>query len=206
MKEFLDQGRFAIAVQVIICLSVLAVFLAVFLDFALYSRKASVQTEKKSVVETGTMTLFFIAFYAILRIGAGAVAIPSVAVKAVFIIIGTAMIAAGAAANIGGRLSLGKNWSNQIKIYREQTFVRTGLYAVVRHPLYASIILMFYGACLVYRNIIALLAVTVVFVPFMRFRARQEEKILTGRFPEYEEYRKRTGLFFPKLRDRRSHD
>lgn len=206
MKEFLNQGPFSAVVQTIICLSVFAVFLAVFLDFALYSRKDAVQTEKKSVVETGTMTLFFLAFYAIIRSGAGGVAIFSDTAKISLIVIGTAMIAAGAAANIGGRLSLGKNWSNQIKIYREQTFVRTGVYAVVRHPLYASIILMFYGACLVYRNIIALLAVMVVFVPFMRYRARQEEKILTERFPEYEDYRKRTGLFFPKLRDRRSHD
>ena len=203
MSEFLSQGLFYSIIQATICLCVLSLFLAIFIDFALYSRKEQVQKEKKSVVETGTMTLFFIIFYMILRNGAGVISVPFDFLKEFLMILGTGMIVTGCIVNINGRLHLGRNWANQIKIYQEQTLVQTGMYKIVRHPLYASIILMFYGACLVYRNIISLIAVSIVFVPFMYYRASQEEKLLMLRFPQYHEYKRRTGMLFPKIIKRR---
>lgn len=203
MKEFLSQGLFLIIIQTTICLCVFSLFLAIFLDFALFSRKEQVQKEKKSVVETGTMTLFFLVFCGILQSRAGVIPIRFVFVKELLMILGTVMIAAGCLINIDGRLSLGRNWANQIKIYREQTLVQKGMYRFVRHPLYASTIFMFYGACLVYRNILSFAAVTVIFIPFMGYRARQEEDLLIQRFPRYNEYKKCTGMFFPKILKRK---
>lgn len=199
MRDFLSQGLFSIIIQTVICFSVFLLFVAVLIDFTLYSTKEKVQKEKKSIVETGTMTLFFLGFYLILRSGAGVVPISSEPLKTFLILLGTAMIVAGCIANIFGRFDLGRNWANQIKIYDEHTLVETGLYGIVRHPLYASIILMFYGAGLVYRNIWSLLAVSAVFVPFMVYRASQEEQLLAQKFPQYEQYKQRVGMLFPKL-------
>lgn len=203
MDEFLKQGLFHTIIQAIIGFCVFCLFLAVFLDFVLYSRKEKVQKKKKSVVETGTMTLFFVVFYFILISRAGIILVPAGFINELIVILGTVMIAAGCIVNITGRFSLGRNWANQIKIYQEQTLVKTGMYRFVRHPLYASIILMFYGACLVYRNIYCLIAVTVIFVPFMHYRAKQEETMLMQRFSEYAEYREMTGMLFPKIIKRR---
>ena len=92
------------------------------------------------------------------------------------------------------------NWANQVTIYKNQQLIKTGVYKYVRHPLYASLIWMFYGACLVYPNYLALIANTILFVPFMFYRAKQEEKLLMERFEEYGEYKKTTGMLFPKLK------
>ncbi len=190
-------------IQAIISACVLALFLSVFIDFMLYSRSHNVQKERKSIVETGTMTFFLLAYYLILVSKAGIVDLKLQLIGQLLTILGIAMIIIGCFANIMGRFNLGRNWSNQIKIYKEQTLVQTGMYRIVRHPLYASIILMFYGGCLVYRNILAFLAVSIVFVPFMYYRAKQEEALLLQRFPNYKEYRKSTGMFFPIIKVKR---
>jgi protein-S-isoprenylcysteine O-methyltransferase Ste14 len=199
MKEMLSQGLFALIIQSIIILSVFGVFLAIFIDFALYSGRKQVRKEKKSIVETGTMTLFFAVYYLILRTGVGVISVKGSFIKGLLIVLGTVMILSGCIANISGRLHLGRNWANQIRIYQEQTLVQTGIYRLIRHPLYASIILMLYGGCMVYRNLYCFIAVTAIFVPFMVYRARQEEKLLTQIFPQYDEYKRCTGMLFPKI-------
>jgi protein-S-isoprenylcysteine O-methyltransferase Ste14 len=203
MMEALNQQPFSIIIQAIISISVFALFLSVFIDFMMFSRSHHVQKEKKSIVETGTMTFFFIVYYFILVRKTGTIDIPFQMMKQLIAILGTAMILTGCAANIKGRFNLGKNWANHIKIYEEHTLVQTGMYRFVRHPLYASIMLMLYGGCLVYRNITAFAAVSFVFIPFMYYRARQEEVLLLQRFPQYEEYKGRTGMFFPVIRARK---
>ena len=104
-----------------------------------------------------------------------------------------------AAVNICGRMSLGKNWANQIKIYPDHVFVASGAYRLVRHPLYASIIWIFFGASLVYENYVAFFLTLLVFVPFMYYRAKQEEDLLTKEFQDYKNYQKEVGMFFPKF-------
>ncbi len=192
-----------IIIQAIISACVLALFLSVFIDFMLFSRSNNVQRERKSIVETGTMTFFFIVYYFILLSKAGTIGLKSQLIGQLLMILGIAMIIIGCLANIMGRFNLGKNWSNQIKIYKEQTLVQTGMYRIVRHPLYASIILMFYGGCLVYKNILAFLAVSIVFIPFMYYRAKQEEMLLLQRFADYKEYKQKTGMLFPIIRIRK---
>lgn len=199
MNTFLSQGLFEVIIQTILSLCIFSIFLAIFIDFALYSRKGQVHKEKKSIVETGTMTLFFLLFCGIVKSQMGFLSIPDKRINGTLIILGTLMIALGTCMNIMGRMNLGRNWANQIKIYDEHTLVRTGMYQWVRHPLYASIIYMFYGACLVYRNQLAFLAVTLVFIPFMYYRAKQEENLLGQRFSEYYHYQQKTGMFFPKI-------
>lgn len=199
MTKFLEQDGFYIAIESIFCLCVFLLFVSIIIDFSLYSRDEDVQAEKKSIVETGSMTLFFLLFYLILLSGKWVWQISSDHVPKILMLLGTTMIVAGCLMNISGRFHLGKNWANQIKIYEKHSLIQTGMYRWVRHPLYASLILMFYGACLVFRNIAALLAVTVVFVPFMYYRALQEERLLTQIFSQYGEYRRKTGMFLPRI-------
>lgn len=199
MLSFKIHDMFSFIIQLIICTSVLGLFVSIIIDFTLYTRDDHIKKEKKSIVETGTMTLFLFAFYLILLTKIGIVPIYNNNLKHTIIIIGTLTIVSGCIMNILGRFNLGSNWANHIKIYDEHTLVQNGMYKVVRHPLYASIMLMFYGACLVYRNILCFLAVTFIFIPFMYYRAKQEETLLIQTFPEYNYYKTRIGMFFPKI-------
>ena len=113
--------------------------------------------------------------------------------------LGLVLVVAGAAVNILGRLALGRNWANHIKIYNDHSLVVNNVYGFVRHPLYASLIWMFLGASLVYFNFLAFLANALVFVPFMYYRAKQEEELLAKEFEKYKDYQKKVGMFFPKI-------
>ena len=199
MVELRIPDMFSFIIQLIICSSVIALFASILIDFTLYSRDEHIKKEKKSIVETGTMTLFLVIFYLILMTKIGIVPVNDSNLKHIIIVLGTIAIVIGCIMNIMGRFNLGSNWANHIKIYDEHTLVQKGMYKIVRHPLYASIMLMFYGACLVYRNLLCFLAVTVIFIPFMYYRAKQEEALLIQTFSEYNDYKNRVGMFFPKI-------
>jgi len=185
--------------RIVIAVCVFALFISVAVNFTRAKQNAEVEKSKKSIVETGTMTMFFVVFLLALKSNV-LLAIPQVEIgRTVMSLIGALIVVVGCAVNILGRFRLGDNWSNQIKIYKDHTLITTGVYAIVRHPLYASIIWMFYGASVTYFNVLAFLAVTVIFVPFMYYRAKQEEEMLSERFPSYKEYRKKVGMFFPKI-------
>jgi protein-S-isoprenylcysteine O-methyltransferase Ste14 len=109
------------------------------------------------------------------------------------------MIVAGAIINLLGRVQLKGNWTNHIKIYESHSLVNRGIYNVVRHPLYASIMLMLFGGSVAYRNWLSAALTAFVFIPFMYYRAKQEEVLLLEEFTEYVEYKKTTGMFLPKL-------
>jgi len=200
---FKIPDMFSFIILLIICVSVLALFASILIDFTIYTRDDHIRKEKKSIVETGTMTLFLFVFYLILMTKKGIVSINNNNLKNTIIIIGTIAIVSGCIMNIIGRFNLGSNWANHIKIYDEHTLIKKGMYKIVRHPLYSSIMLMFYGAVLVYRNIICFFAVTLIFIPFMYYRAKQEELLLIQTFHEYNDYKRKVGMFLPKLIKRR---
>jgi len=79
-----------------------------------------------------------------------------------------------------------------------RVFIRTGLYRWVRHPVYASHFLIYFCYTLVYFHALTVV-MYVAFVAGQTIRARIEERKLTAAFPEYEEYRKSTGMFLPKF-------
>lgn len=187
-----------IVADIIIGLCLFALFTSILINFA-ESKNRNVKSEKKSIVETGSMLCFFVFFYILIRFRMGSISVNQ-NTKIFLIIVGLIIIVFGCIINIFGRFNLGFNWANQVKIYREQTLIKTGVYRLIRHPLYASLILMFYGACLVYPNYLALLANTFIFIPFMYYRAKQEEALLSKTFKEYSKYQKEVGMFFPKIR------
>lgn len=191
-------GFFELMFSFIIRLSVIFLFVAILINFIQSRNQKNIKSEKKSIVETGSMILFFLVFYLILKFEIGAIDVVNLKIKIILIILGTTIIVFGTIFNILGRLSLGKNWANQVKIYTDQTLVQSGVYKFVRHPLYASLIWMFFGASLVFQNYVCLLLNLLIFIPFMFYRAKQEEFALKNQFPEYKLYQQNVGMFFPK--------
>ncbi len=181
-------------IVIVICL--LALFTAILINF--FERDKSVHKQTKSIVETGSMTGFFLLFYLLVRFRIGAIELREFW-QMLLTPAGLLLLIAGTCVNLKGRRDLGKNWANQVTLYTHQQLVEHGVYKYIRHPLYSSIIAMFYGACLVYPNYLAFLSTSLIFVPFMIYRAKQEEKLLTQNLPGYTDYRKRTGMFIPKI-------
>jgi protein-S-isoprenylcysteine O-methyltransferase Ste14 len=180
-----------------ICLWIL--LSAILLNFY-FSRKQGVLKEKKSIVETGSMFAFFIVMVVLVYFKLGSLDFP-VWYRFFIAIVGTVLIIAGTIVNIEGRLKLKGNWGNQIRIYEHHALVTTGIYRFVRHPLYASTSLMLIGFALLFRNYLVLIAVILIFVPFMVYRARQEDALLQAVFKdEFTAYKAKTGLFLPRFR------
>ena len=188
-------GRVELVAMAVIVLCAFAIILSIVINFLECSRNPP-RKRQSSVVATGTMSLFFVLFYLLIRSRIGELAVTNLTLRVALVLAGVALIVLGCAVNIAGRLKLGRNWANQVTIHQDQQLVTGGVYALVRHPLYASLIWMFYGASLAYANAAAFLANTAVFLPFMIYRARQEERLLLAEFPEYAGYQARVGMFF----------
>lgn len=80
--------------------------------------------------------------------------------------------------------------SRTIEVAEEQQVVQTGLYGLVRHPMYLATLLMFVPMPLVLGSWWALCAF-VLYVPIIVVRIRDEEKLLRKELKGYEEYCKR---------------
>ena len=174
---------------------------AVAVNHLLRRSEADVQQRVHSRVATLSMLGFLAAMAVNVWLRLGVIELPELARRGTMVL-GLAIMLAGAVVNVAGRVSLGRNWADQVTEYRDQSLVQRGAYALVRHPLYASITWMFVGAALVYRNAVLLGATLLAFLPAMVLRARQEERLLERRFPEYDGYRHRVGMLFPRWRIR----
>lgn len=93
---------------------------------------------------------------------------------------------------------LGVYFSSTLVIRPEHKLVTTGPYRFVRHPMYTSYLLLFIGAFLVSANWVIGASGTAVIATLMTVRLKREEALLIDRFgPEYQEYRRTTGMFIP---------
>jgi len=80
--------------------------------------------------------------------------------------------------------------SRTIKVEKEQTVVDTGLYGIVRHPMYGVTILLFLMMPLVLGSWYALIAFA--FYPaIIIIRLKDEENLLTRELPGYAEYKQK---------------
>ena len=80
--------------------------------------------------------------------------------------------------------------SRSIEVMEGQKVVSTGLYGVVRHPMYMATIDMFLAMPLIMGSWWAFL-VMIPYVPIIVIRIKDEEELLTKELPGYEEYKKK---------------
>lgn len=106
------------------------------------------------------------------------------------------LLVIGAIAGIAGTRSLGKNRTPFPKPHGDSQLVKTGIYALVRHPLYASLIALGSGwACLWASTPGAVLAVLQAI--FLDAKARREERWLREQFPGYADYAAKVRRLIP---------
>ena len=93
--------------------------------------------------------------------------------------------------------TIAKNWSPVIDKTKEQRLIQSGIYSVVRHPLYFSGLLLMIGTNLYFGNSWSWLSTILAFIITL-YRIPIEEKQLVGRFgQEYVDYKLQTKALFP---------
>jgi protein-S-isoprenylcysteine O-methyltransferase Ste14 len=77
---------------------------------------------------------------------------------------------------------LGKQWSLQARVLEDHTLITSGVYQIVRHPIYTGMLGMLIATGLTYSNWIAILAGIVVLTVGTKIRTNFEEKLLHNAF------------------------
>ena len=80
--------------------------------------------------------------------------------------------------------------SRTIEIQQGQQVVDTGLYGIVRHPMYLATILMFLSMPLILGSIISF-AIMLVYIPIIAIRIKNEEQVLEEGLRGYTQYKLR---------------
>lgn len=96
---------------------------------------------------------------------------------------------------------LGRHWSPSLEIHEEHRLVTHGVYARVRHPMYASIWLFALAQPLLVQNWLAGALGVLAFGMLYALRVPREEALMLDAFgDEYRAYMQRTGRLWPVLR------
>lgn len=94
---------------------------------------------------------------------------------------GVGLVVAGLGYTVWARVHLGRMWSGTVTLKAEHALVRSGPYAVTRHPIYTGLILALVGTALV-RDTLGALAGFAFCLVGVILKIRQEEQLLIGHF------------------------
>jgi protein-S-isoprenylcysteine O-methyltransferase Ste14 len=97
---------------------------------------------------------------------------------------------------------MGKNWRMAVSEKDKGELVTDGIYARIRHPIYAFQVLLMLCTAIVAPTAPMIVAAVVHVVLVALKSANEERFLLATHGPAYAEYLKRTGRFLPRLRAR----
>lgn len=80
--------------------------------------------------------------------------------------------------------------SRTIEVQENQKVIDTGLYGIVRHPMYMATLVLFLSMPLVLGSLYSFI-IMLVYIPIIAKRIRNEEKVLEEGLPGYKEYKQK---------------
>jgi protein-S-isoprenylcysteine O-methyltransferase Ste14 len=80
--------------------------------------------------------------------------------------------------------------SRVIEVQEDQTVVDTGLYGIVRHPMYTATVLLFLSMPLVLNSLISFI-IMLSYIPIIVKRIKNEEEVLETELKGYKEYKQK---------------
>jgi protein-S-isoprenylcysteine O-methyltransferase Ste14 len=102
---------------------------------------------------------------------------------------GLALTTVGLGFALWARFTIGRNWGRLITVQEGHKVVRTGPYAIVRHPIYSGFMLATLGTAIAHGEIGGLVATALVVICW-GYKSRLEERFLIEQFgADYEAYR-----------------
>jgi protein-S-isoprenylcysteine O-methyltransferase Ste14 len=111
---------------------------------------------------------------------------------------GAVLLVAGAVVGLAGAAALRGHLTPFPKPASKARLVQSGVYSLMRHPLYTAVFLGAVGWGLVWRSWPALVA-GLALGPFFDAKARREERWLRQHFPGYALYEQRVRRFIPGI-------
>jgi len=110
---------------------------------------------------------------------------------------GVALCTAGLAFAVWARRTIGANWSGAVTLKKDHELIQFGPYRIVRHPIYAGLLLAIVGTAAVLGEVRGIVAVVVTALGFAN-KIRAEERLMMQQFPsEYPPYRTRVKRLIP---------
>jgi protein-S-isoprenylcysteine O-methyltransferase len=111
----------------------------------------------------------------------------------------SAMQVIGLGFAIWARLHIGRNWSGTVELKEGHALVRSGPYALVRHPIYTGLLLAVLGKAVEHADLAGLMAFALLAFEWKR-KSLLEERVMVERFgAEYEEYRREVKGLVPGI-------
>lgn len=108
-----------------------------------------------------------------------------------------AMAALGFALTWWARIHLGRFWSAAVTLKANHALIRSGPYALTRHPIYTGILVALLATLLDRDSLGALLGFALILLGLV-LKLRQEEQVLTGRFgAAYDTYKRDVSALIP---------
>jgi protein-S-isoprenylcysteine O-methyltransferase Ste14 len=118
--------------------------------------------------------------------------------------IGVALLVGGLGFAVWARVHLGRNWSGAVTVKQDHELIRSGPYALVRHPIYSGLLLALLGTVLASGTLRALIGLALIVTAVAR-KVRTEESFMRETFgADYERYRQQVPALIPFAKPRRS--
>lgn len=111
---------------------------------------------------------------------------------------GISLFVLGAWIGLKGKADLGRNRITRPEPRPDGKLVTGGIYARIRHPLYASLILLGFAWAMIWRSW-PVLGLALGQAVFLDMKARREERYLIVRFGGYADYRRQVKRLVPGL-------
>ena len=97
--------------------------------------------------------------------------------------------------------NLGRQFRVNAGLYHDHELVRTGAYALVRHPIYASLFAMLGCTIFLLTDWRCAIIAVALYIAGTEIRVRTEDGLLRSRFgEEFEEYRRHVKAYIPFIR------
>lgn len=110
---------------------------------------------------------------------------------------GTILTLAGVIFAIWARMTIGRFWSGIITLKEEHKLIRSGPYAITRHPIYTGFAAAAIGTAISAARVDAV-AGAVLIIASLLWKLRHEETLLTGEFgAEYVRFKREVPAIFP---------
>jgi protein-S-isoprenylcysteine O-methyltransferase Ste14 len=111
-------------------------------------------------------------------------------------VLGLGILAVGGVFGTAGVLALGSNLTPFPKPIAGGTLVTTGVYGVVRHPIYTGLIFGTLGLG-IFRASLLGMGLAALLLIFFDLKSRREEKWLVEAYPAYVDYQRRVRKLIP---------
>jgi len=165
------------------------------------TRANVVADERRQPLDSGLLAAVFLTFQVLplVHLATGVFAFADYTLLGWAALVGCALEAAFLWLFWRSHADLGRNWSVKLEIRQDHDLVTGGVYARIRHPMYAAIFLGVLAQPLLIHNWIAGFLVLPAFTGLYWVRVANEEAMMRARFGDaYDAYTEKTGRLLPK--------